>query len=366
MSERTDSGNLICSNCGTKLKPGTKFCNTCGLKVTPAVPVLRCPNCGETLNENTKFCRHCGAELKPAIKETGTPVSPQPVRSEETKKENSRPLIWVMAGIIGVLAIVIAFLLGRGSADKPADTAVQETPKVNQSEIDDGSESITRLDLTYALENIDELQRILPMEGGMESEDYAHWWYSGNGEYSCGSYTGSSKADYFRTSCLGHSYYGITIGEPLSTAGLAGWDQIGSNYDNMTYRLDNLVLTVSYDTDDGNNTVTAFEFFRERDNASTSEEDDDYFFPDSLNTLLDESQLYGMSAQELTYARNEIYARYGYTFQRQDLQEYFNTKSWYHADPKVNKDTISSYVSKIGMQNMVMIRDYQKAHGLTY
>ena len=366
MSERTDSGNLICSNCGDKLKPGAKFCNTCGQKVLPAVPVLRCPNCGETVSENTKFCRHCGSEIKPAIKETGIPVSPQSEKTEEVKKDNSRTLIWIMAGIIGVLAIVIAFLLGRGSADKPAEIAIQETPAVSQSEIDYESEDITTVDLTMAIEDIDEMLKLVPAEGGSESEDYAHWWYGESGEYSFGSYNNSRKADYLWTSCPGHCFYGITIGEPVDVSGLSGWDQIGSNYDNMTYRLDNLVLTVSYDPNDSNNTVTELQLIREREEEAAYEEDDGYFFPDSLNTLLDESQLYGMSAQELTYARNEIYARYGYTFQREDLQEYFNTKSWYHADPRVNKDTISSYVSKIGMQNMVMIRDYQKAHGLTY
>ncbi len=37
-----------------------------------------------------------------------------------------------------------------------------------------------------------------------------------------------------------------------------------------------------------------------------------------------------MSAEECKLARNELYARHGRRFDDADLQNYFNSKSWYH------------------------------------
>ena len=36
-----------------------------------------------------------------------------------------------------------------------------------------------------------------------------------------------------------------------------------------------------------------------------------------------------MSASDLYYARNEIFARHGRMFLRSDLQSYFDSKGWY-------------------------------------
>lgn len=57
--------------------------------------------------------------------------------------------------------------------------------------------------------------------------------------------------------------------------------------------------------------------------------DEEYIFPDSDKRYLDESDVAGMSAQELAYGRNEIYARYGRDFNAQELKDYFSGKSWY-------------------------------------
>lgn len=91
----------------------------------------------------------------------------------------------------------------------------------------------------------------------------------------------------------------------------------------------------------------------------------DYIFPNSATVSLTESDLAGKSAWDLTIARNEIAARHGYTFKRTDLQNYFNGKSWYHADPNFNFNTnLSTVLSKTELDNMVLIENYQKAHGL--
>ena len=55
----------------------------------------------------------------------------------------------------------------------------------------------------------------------------------------------------------------------------------------------------------------------------------DYICPTSSSTQLTDADIKGLSSQQLNYAKNEIYARHGRMFDSQELQEYFNSKSWY-------------------------------------
>lgn len=56
---------------------------------------------------------------------------------------------------------------------------------------------------------------------------------------------------------------------------------------------------------------------------------DTYIFYDSNTRYLTDADLSGLSAQELCYAKNEIYARRGYIFASTELSDYFNGKNWY-------------------------------------
>ena len=57
---------------------------------------------------------------------------------------------------------------------------------------------------------------------------------------------------------------------------------------------------------------------------------DDYILPFSGTRELAASDIEDLSLQEMCYARNEIFARYGRRFNSRELTEYFDTKSWYH------------------------------------
>ena len=56
----------------------------------------------------------------------------------------------------------------------------------------------------------------------------------------------------------------------------------------------------------------------------------DYILPQSASYLLTESDIEGLDIREINYAKNEIYARHGRLFQSAELQNYFNSKKWYH------------------------------------
>lgn len=77
----------------------------------------------------------------------------------------------------------------------------------------------------------------------------------------------------------------------------------------------------------------------------------EYILADSDKRLLTEADIAGMSAKELNYAKNEIYARHGRIFSAQELADYFGSKSWYEgtrspSDFDENSDAIFSEIER--------------------
>ena len=95
------------------------------------------------------------------------------------------------------------------------------------------------------------------------------------------------------------------------------------------------------------------------ESASTADTSSaDYIFP-SDRQYITESDMAGWDQKTALLARNEIFARHGYVFQTQEIQNYFAAKSWYTPNSsydgsdlsdveKANVDTISAYEQKMG------------------
>ena len=86
------------------------------------------------------------------------------------------------------------------------------------------------------------------------------------------------------------------------------------------------------------------------DTKSTSETStsSDYVLPDSDTHLYTRDELESLSDQQLFYARNEIYARHGRGFDSDELQTYFDSKSWYtrQYDPADFPDSLLNSTEK--------------------
>lgn len=63
--------------------------------------------------------------------------------------------------------------------------------------------------------------------------------------------------------------------------------------------------------------------------VSTVENETEYIFPNSDSVEITEEQLSQLTAEQLMLARNEIYARHGRRFDTPEIQQYFDSKSWY-------------------------------------
>ncbi len=108
--------------------------------------------------------------------------------------------------------------------------------------------------------------------------------------------------------------------------------------------------------------VSGATFLQAQDYTNSTNGSDEYILPGSATSLLDENDLTGMTAKELCYARNELFARHGYIFKSQELNDYFNSKSWYAPDLNYSFDSLSD----IEKNNVDLIVNYQNNNNLNY
>ena len=85
----------------------------------------------------------------------------------------------------------------------------------------------------------------------------------------------------------------------------------------------------------------------------------DYILPDSSTKLLTQSDISDLTLQELNYAKNEIFARYGRKFSSPELQEYFDSKSWYHGtiSPEDFDANYANSLSEIEKKNVELLKN---------
>lgn len=89
----------------------------------------------------------------------------------------------------------------------------------------------------------------------------------------------------------------------------------------------------------------------------------DYILPTDTQYITS-VELMQLNKEEVVLARNEIYARHGYSFQSENIRTYFEGKSWYHANPNVNASTFgTAQMNDIERANLETIQQYEKDMG---
>ncbi|MEF9951082.1 MAG: YARHG domain-containing protein [Clostridium sp.] len=82
-----------------------------------------------------------------------------------------------------------------------------------------------------------------------------------------------------------------------------------------------------------------------------------YIAKDSSVKLLTESDLNGLSMDDLGLIRNEIYARYGYVFKSTTYADYFGSKAWY--TPNSSFKGNESDINSVERDNVALIKSYE-------
>lgn len=98
-------------------------------------------------------------------------------------------------------------------------------------------------------------------------------------------------------------------------------------------------------------------------NAYGYDDTGDYLFPTD-STYIAYADLNGRSKEEVGLIRNEIYARYGYNFQTEDVRDFFMGKSWYYPVEGVNASTFGpENMNAYERKNLETIIAYEKEKG---
>ncbi|MDD5018578.1 MAG: YARHG domain-containing protein, partial [Eubacteriales bacterium] len=102
----------------------------------------------------------------------------------------------------------------------------------------------------------------------------------------------------------------------------------------------------------------------EEDNDITEDlnEESAYLIPGSDTRYITEADLVGLSQWEVRLARNEIYARYGYTFNTPEIRQFFESTDWYVNDPYCGHDNPPSF-NVYEEANLSFIRQYERDMG---
>ena len=93
-------------------------------------------------------------------------------------------------------------------------------------------------------------------------------------------------------------------------------------------------------------------------NTSSSATSTDYICKDSDKNYLTEDDMKVLSKEQLTLARNEIFARHGYVFNDEKFKKYFTAKSWYVPNPSY--DGSDSTLNQYEIANYQVIQTWEK------
>lgn len=77
-----------------------------------------------------------------------------------------------------------------------------------------------------------------------------------------------------------------------------------------------------------------------------------YILPHSGTKLVTENDVKSLTKSQLSYARNEIFARHGRVFQMAEYKNYFEKQPWYHVNPNYNYSDENSNLNEIEQKNV--------------
>lgn len=274
-----------------------------------------CPECGKKNEDGAAFCEECGSSLNLDQQETqvletakvgadaipANPITPSvnrvavgtsPSSAPETSsgsKSKAIPIVVISCIVLAIIVVLgLVFFLGfangeSGENAQDASTTEQEEVEVVNSSVVSNSEPS---DHTVAFETM----------GGTTYE------------------TLQVKAGNVITSPVDPNRAGYTFD---------GWYIDGTFTQPVSFP-----YTVKQD-----DPTTIIFYAKWKDNAELNRYDhyDSGIFPQSSTAYLSESDLYGLSKDEIQRAINEIYARNGYIFQTSETEKrYFESQPWYH------------------------------------
>lgn len=102
---------------------------------------------------------------------------------------------------------------------------------------------------------------------------------------------------------------------------------------------------------------------KKKDSSESDSETDGFIFSNSDSEYLTKKQLKKLTKEEETIARNELYARRGYIFSKnQEMKEYFESQSWYVGEFE-DQAEVDAMFNDYERANKELFIEYEKEKG---
>lgn len=366
---------MRCQYCYSEIPEDSVFCPECGQKQEPPV----CPECGAPIEAGAAFCSECGARLggenqvteswdTEEISETeswdteeisdtdgwnsgdiqvhGTTDQGNGAEKPEKKERNMVAAVILAAVVLIAAALALRFLVLDKKTDSQ-DNKIEDTAEdTEQTEEPDDTEDSEEADISKADYNLLENDELM-LEGLVKTVN------------------GDKKVLQWEKEL---TFYGENeddekiLLENARTAVIEGKELPEDVFKNVKA---NTSVTIN-----GRLYLKGTELYIEpkeiyadgteliEEAKKKAETTSEYVLPKSSTELLTQADVAGLSIKEINYAKNEVYARHGRKFNSPELQNYFNSKSWYKGT--INPDAFSeSLLSDIEKKNVELLRDIE-------
>ncbi len=366
-----------------------------------------CSHCGSEIDDGAKFCSHCG---KPAGPEDdgfntidGVPVGgsdvttqlngrspapgpvPSPAQYSDQAQSAAKKRGIPTGALIAIVAVVVAALVGGGAVlynrmEQESAERAQAEAKAAQEQADADAAAAA-----IAEQNANAEKKLTLTLAGSDTTAFptvsaSIKVFDGNGNSVTSLTSGDVKVS---EACADGTTKDVSITNFVSNGG--GSYQLSfsaqASKDNAEQRTATITCASgNYEWDEIGVSYTAPAKEKKTDSSSssdskqttttqvlvvTTDKSADYMLPASDSAYYAESDIKGLSDWELYLARNEIYARHGRGFSNDDLQRYFNGKSWYRRTIDPDKFD-ESVLNKYERANAAMILAREKAIGSQY
>lgn len=297
-----------------------------------------CKNCGAQLNNDAKFCNNCGKNIK----------SSDVTINEE--KENKKPSNkWILPSICIIAVIITLLIIGYLSKNSIMYSYYNKKGDLSNSTKSAVSYYTKALDYKY---NDDTISKIT--DKIKEDENFEDILNNLRGTL--------DESD------LNNIYVKIYVSKAKE------------NFNNKNYETTWIYLNKAKEC---NYNIETFEYYNDLLKAKDKEDKEevvkqdihiykndtpvytgnyyDYYsyfiIPDSNTRYLSKSELYGYDKYTLSLIRNEIFARHGYIFKKEEYKNYFNSMPWYSPDSSFKGTT--SELNSIERYNVELIKSLE-------
>lgn len=317
-----------------------------------------CSNCGKEIDEKAKFCQHCGEaverEESDVTQEKNTEMLETDLSENQKNKEDKvkkpfykKKRYWVF----GIFFIWFIWAWFNVDIDD-SETKVKEVSEQVEFMTDDLEELVGIKE--------DELDE----KGLKKKEGSTYQALEGNVQVSCTAGTVTEiilKGDEEKTP----DFYGIHLG----TVETEATEKIVEFYPEKQEEDTHINLEkkgkVKFGITEGKVTSITYQTISDDEIAQYKKQKEDalraeYIFPDSDKKYLSEDEVRSQTVDKLYIGRNEIFARHGYIFEDESLQQHFGNTSWYNGTvtgDQFNADAVFNDFEKKNVELIKRIED---------